>query len=1062
MRKNNFIEDNLYRINTIYSQGDSLKEMKAEKKDQKLIIHAVTALHGHENHCELVIGDHNTMESMSCDCNWFKDYNNCPHLSLARNKIAEIKSFPYHYINPHHQYLKKEIDSYEYRLTLRSLKEKAEKSKTLLQHFQSTYDASLKLDLQEVQYEIEPNLNLKYKNWELSFKVGKEKKYVVKSIQQFLKQIDQHIDVSYGKNLNFVHSEEVFTDFAKTQISFMRKHMQALLAFNPYIDSNMRSFLLEGKLLDEFFTMYESEPALPFQTETIERSFTVQVEKKDAYYLFHFDKSEEDLHFGEKHLYTSREQGKQNIIQRICFDEEGITAYFLSQLTKDDIVISQQDYPQFYKYVLMTVMQYLDIDVPLMKNEEPMERAELYGDIDASNQIFFYLYCYTASNIRYKGFDDQRVTSYQQDIIESHIRKYATTIDKEKHIIYMDEDQESTLEFISEGLPYLNKYCDIFVSDALKSLGKSHKYHIQVGVRYSNELLSLDINSDEIPKEELAEVLAAYKRKKKFHRLKNGKLLSLVSNELDALSDFLEDYHLNYHDLKKGKTTLEPYRMFSLDEKAKDSEYLTIQREKTFAKHLEQYYKVQEYPIPNRYQSVLRNYQKEGFQWLSVMRQYNFNGILADDMGLGKTLQVIALLEANKSDQCSIVICPSSLIYNWEDEVHKFTDNLSIACISGAQEERKNRIAQHAQYDLLVTSYDYIRRDIDLYKDILFDTIILDEAQYIKNQKTKNALSVKQLQGKHKLALTGTPIENSLAELWSIFDFLMPDYLFNYHYFQKQYENDIVRNKDEQKQQALRKLVSPFILRRNKKEVLTELPDKIEKVRLIEFSEEERKLYLANVAQVNQELSELMLTDSNDKFAILAMLTRLRQICCEPRLVYENMDQLSSKLMDCLELIQELHENNQKILLFSSFTSILDLLAEELTRKQISFYQLTGKTNKEQRKDLVNKFQNDDTCVFLISLKAGGTGLNLTAAEAVIHFDPWWNQSAQNQATDRAYRIGQNKNVQVFKMIMKDSIEEKIMKLQEMKKELADAFVEHNEGSITSMSKEDIIQLFQP
>lgn len=1057
---NHDIDQTLSRITAIYQQN-GLKELKAELQDGQKVVNAVFSLHGHENHCRLVLKDDAHIKSPQCDCNWFLDRQSCPHVKIAYEKACEIHTLPYHYINKHHQHIKKEIDSYQYRLTLRNLKERADKSKSMLRHLQRTYDASLKLGLQDIQYEIEPYLNMKNEDWELSFKVGKEKKYVIKSIQQFLKQIDLHSDVSYGKNLSFVHSEEVFTDFSKTQISFMRKHIQTVLAAQLYTDTNIRSFPLKGKLLDDFFTMYETQQTLPFQMETIERAFPVQVEKKDDFTIFHFDLKEEELHFGEKHLYTSRQQDKHIVIQRICMDEEGITAYFLSQLRKEDIVISAEDYPQFYKYVVMTIMQYLDIDVPMMEQEEPMERAELYGDIDASNQILFYLYCYTAANTRYKGFDKSRVTSYQQDVIESYIRKYASRIDEESHVVYMDEDQESTLEFISEGLPYLNQYCDIYVSEALKSLGKSQKYHIQVGVRYTNELLALEINSDEIPKEELAEVLSAYKRKKKFHRLKNGKLLSLVSNELEALTDFLEDYHLNYHDLKKGKTTLAPYRMFSLDQKAKESELLTIHREKTFAKHLEQYYQVKQYPIPNRYETILRNYQKEGFQWLSVMRQYNFNGILADDMGLGKTLQVIALLEANKSDQCSIVICPSSLIYNWEDEVHKFTDELNICCITGSQEERRNRITQHAQYDLLVTSYDYIRRDIDLYKDMTFDMIILDEAQYIKNQKTKNAMSVKQLQGKHKLALTGTPIENSLAELWSIFDFLMPDYLFNYHYFQKQYENDIVKNKDEQKQLALRQLVSPFILRRNKKEVLTELPDKVEKVRLIEFSEEERKLYLANVAQVNQELSEWMQTDSNDKFAILAMLTRLRQICCEPRLVYDNIDQLSSKLMDCMELIQELHENNQKILLFSSFTSILDLLAEELKRKQISFYQLTGKTNKEQRKDLVSKFQTDDTCVFLISLKAGGTGLNLTAAEAVIHFDPWWNQSAQNQATDRAYRIGQNKNVQVFKMIMKDSIEEKIMNLQEMKKELADAFVENNEGSITSMSKEDIMKLFQ-
>ena len=353
-----------------------------------------------------------------------------------------------------------------------------------------------------------------------------------------------------------------------------------------------------------------------------------------------------------------------------------------------------------------------------------------------------------------------------------------------------------------------------------------------------------------------------------------------------------------------------------------------------------------------------------------------------------------------------------------------------------------------------------MRRDVEAYENIQFLYVILDEAQNIKNQKTKNAISVKKLQAAHKIAMSGTPIENSLAELWSIFDFLMPNYLYNYHYFQKHYENDIVKNHDEEKQHKLKKLVTPFVLRRTKKEVLKELPDKIERYYPISFSEEEQKLYLAHLAQVNKELQSMMKADVPDKIAILAMLTRLRQLCCEPRLLFENIEEPSTKLKTCLELIETLRENKQKVLLFSGFTSMLDLIAEELTNRGISFYMLTGKTKKEDRRQLVEQFQKDSTTVFLISLKAGGTGLNLTAAEAVIHYDPWWNQSAQNQATDRAHRIGQTKNVQVFKLVMKNSIEEKIQQLQLKKKELADMFVENNEGSVSKMSKEDIMELF--
>ena len=407
------------------------------------------------------------------------------------------------------------------------------------------------------------------------------------------------------------------------------------------------------------------------------------------------------------------------------------------------------------------------------------------------------------------------------------------------------------------------------------------------------------------------------------------------------------------------------------------------------------------------------------------------------------------------------IICPASLIYNWEDEIAKFSKTLNCISITGAKAKRTLGIQNYRDYDLLITSYDYLRRDVDLYQDHEFECIILDEAQNIKNQKTKNAQFVKRLKANHRIALSGTPIENSLAELWSIFDFLMPGYLYSYHYFKQEYEIPITLDEDEKTTKRLRNLVNPFILRRTKKEVLKELPDKVDHKYMLEFSVSEKKLYLANLAMVNKEMQAKMKEVHFDRIAILAMLTKLRQICCDARLVYDNIKEPSTKINATISLIKTLTENNKKILLFSAFTSLLDLVSNQLDKEQISYYMLTGSTNKEERRKLVNNFNEDDTRVFLISLKAGGTGLNLTSAEAVIHIDPWWNLSAQNQATDRAHRIGQNANVQVYRMIMKDSIEEKILKMQERKANLADSFVEGNDGSLSKMSKEEILDLFK-
>jgi SNF2 family DNA or RNA helicase len=270
-----------------------------------------------------------------------------------------------------------------------------------------------------------------------------------------------------------------------------------------------------------------------------------------------------------------------------------------------------------------------------------------------------------------------------------------------------------------------------------------------------------------------------------------------------------------------------------------------------------------------------------------------------------------------------------------------------------------------------------------------------------------------------------------------------------------------VRENDAEKSHKLKQLIEPFVLRRTKKEVLTELPDKIEKTLTLDFNEEEKRLYIANLSQVNQKLSNLLKMEQVDKIQILAMLTRLRQICAEPRILYENVTGLSSKLEGCLELLETLRDSGKKTLLFSSFTSVLDLIEEECKRRHFSVIKLTGSTTKEDRRAYVQRFQSGDADVFLISLKAGGTGLNLTAAEAVIHYDPWWNVSAENQATDRAYRIGQNNNVQVFKLIMKDSVEERMTELQKKKKELSDLFVENNEGSLSKMTTEDLMKLFE-
>jgi SNF2 family DNA or RNA helicase len=557
--------------------------------------------------------------------------------------------------------------------------------------------------------------------------------------------------------------------------------------------------------------------------------------------------------------------------------------------------------------------------------------------------------------------------------------------------------------------------------------------------------------------------LNSIQRKKSYHRLKNGEFINLEDKTLNEAYNLIKDLNLSNENIKDGSIVIDKSKALFLNQLSLDKESITFNRNQQFQELINKLTssKNNNYPIPQPYQQILREYQCQGYKWIMTMSEYGFGGILADDMGLGKTLQMITVLENTKSDhKVSIVITPATLILNWQDEIKKFSTDLNVLCISGSLENRKKSIQQINNYNVIITSYDYLRRDYNLYKDYCFEYIILDEAQYIKNQATKNAKAVKELNGIHHFALTGTPIENSLAELWSIFDFLMPNYLFNYHYFKEHFERPIVRDEDKDVQHRLKKMVEPFILRRTKQDVLDELPDKIENNIKIAFSKDEEKLYIANLSQINNKLKTTLDVKQIDKFQILSMMTRLRQLCCEPRILYNEIQEPSSKMKACLDIIRKAKENNQKVLLFSSFTTSLNLIEKELRKEDISYYVLTGSTNKIKRHQLVNAFQNDNTNVFLISLKAGGTGLNLTSASIVIHYDPWWNMSAQNQATDRAYRIGQTNNVQVYKLIMKNSIEEKIQKLQEQKQDLSNIFIENNNGSITKMSTNDIIALF--
>lgn len=630
-------------------------------------------------------------------------------------------------------------------------------------------------------------------------------------------------------------------------------------------------------------------------------------------------------------------------------------------------------------------------------------------------------------------------------------------------------DEEKTYDFLQEGLHQLQNLAEVFYSDDFKNSRITYTGRVSAGVKLNTktDMLEFSLHYEDMQPSELFALLASYKLKKRYHRLENGAFIPLDSTDLQIVNTLLEQLDLNPADIENKVIELPKYRAMYIDSLARESSDFHLGRDHSFKKMVQDILEPQdvEYPIPEGIQGKLRDYQKVGFKWLKSLASYGFGGILADDMGLGKTLQVITFLMSEKESENipSLVVAPTSLVYNWQQEVERFAPALKVMIISGNQEERQEQLNHIDEVDLAVTSYALMKRDIEFYESRIFKYCFIDEAQHIKNPNTLNAKSVKKIRAKGYFALTGTPIENTLTELWSIFDFIMPGYLKTHKFFSNQFEIPISKNREGEALTELGRCIKPFILRRMKKAVLKELPEKIESRMVNEMTEEQAKLYAAWILQVKTEFENEVQNHgfAKSQIKILSLLTRLRQLCCHPSLFIANYHGGSGKLEMLTELLEDAVSGGHRILLFSQFTGMLAIIKQELESRNIGYYYLDGSTKAEERIKLVNSFNGGEKDVFLISLKAGGTGLNLTGADMVIHYDPWWNPAVEEQATDRAYRIGQKNSVQVCKLITKNTIEEKIYELQQKKREMIDALIQPGENFLAKMSEEEIRKLFE-
>ena len=651
--------------------------------------------------------------------------------------------------------------------------------------------------------------------------------------------------------------------------------------------------------------------------------------------------------------------------------------------------------------------------------------------------------------------------------------------------------EAALMNFLAEGLAAFQEVpVELYLSRRFKQLMLKPlaAFTGRLRLEQGSNLLRVELKDWPYSNDDMRQILAAYREKRNYARLKDGSFVKWsgaeaaeAAGEPDATAaglSLLDTFDLWGAKLDGDELVLPAYRAVPLAKllqgpsDASGSSYsgfgAVLNTDESSGDLTAMLQDLSEpgrlsFDVPEQLNKTLRNYQKAGFKWLCMLDYYGFGGILADDMGLGKTLQTltyIAHLRKTRPEPV-LVAAPTSLIYNWLAEADKFLPGMKVLLLEGNKKTRLAQISTISEAELVVCSYAVLRQDIKELRTNAFSAFFIDEAQFIKNPLTQTARAVKKINAQRHFALTGTPIENGLSELWSIFDFLMPGYLFNQRQFQDALELPIMREQDEAALAQLRLLTEPFILRRLKKDVLKELPDKIETELLCDMTAAQDKLYFAYLSGARQELGQIRdeAEYRKSQMQVLTLLTRLRQLCCHPALFLNQYDGGSGKLDALDELLDRLMEGGHNSLIFSQFTGLLHLVEERLKAKQLPYYYLDGAVPAKERLNMADRFNSGAVPIFLISLRAGGTGLNLTGADTVIHLDPWWNPAVEDQATDRAHRIGQRKVVQIFRFISRGSIEEKITALKDEKRQLVSSVIQSGEDGLQKLSLAELRDL---
>lgn len=881
-----------------------------------------------------------------------------------------------------------------------------------------------------------PSIETYGHNYLLSLKVGLDKDYVVKSIHDFIHYMENGMEYSYGQKLSFRHSYECLDEAGKEFYSFLT---------NISNENSEKSVEIRKSHLLKLLEIYQGQ-SVYFKGDNDSKPILRKIIKT----------SDVEVILNAERLFILRPGNSRVLVSGVnnayFIDETSIYTYSYKSraewkifdcLFKVDgsllIAVNSSDFianllPLIQGNILIQDDFYERYPIPEIKIDSFISFAN--GNIYLSYKL--------------KCEDIHRDSPYLRQVLDNYYAvAEAYSFAKNREGNYNICNLENQFKLLTGDLSALKSFGQVYFDESMKGIRAKKTSRTNVSVAYNVGLLDFRFENDNLSTEEIQAMLNAYHQKKRFVRLKDNTILEIDEAEAKEIDDFLEDFNIPLKELNRSVSKPLNYLL-----KIVEAEDKNLSVDDNLLKMISriQGFKHSDFEPPHSFKKYLREYQMEGFKWLKTLASYGFGGILADDMGLGKTLEILCFIASDDKPKPSLIVCPMSLVYNWENECAKWGVNCPVHLIIGNAEERMERIEGISSHrkEIYITSYDSLRRDVSLYQTG-FRFVIADEAQFIKNQFAQKSEAIKSLTSEINFALTGTPIENGLADLWSVFDYLMPGYLSNYSHFKARYET-LILNDDEEALNRLQKRVSPFILRRTKKDVLQDLPDKIEDYYFCRMEKKQKEIYDAYVGKLKEDIRQ----GGNN---ILALLTRLRQICITPELIYQEAFE-NTKINMAVDLIRSSIDANHRILVFSQFSQSFPILARELEKMNIRHFILDGQTKAKTRVEMVSEFNiNPEIKVFIISLKAGGTGLNLVGADMVIHLDPWWNSSAETQATDRAYRIGQTKNVYVIKLLCKDTIEEKVVKLQKMKRELAESVVHSDEQAPVRLSKQDILEL---